>query len=142
MCLRMVDVSFAPKSEVGCTKLRAVQPELQSYQEGCPSPYTAGVLTALLTYLAVFSPGLGAVPWAVNSELFTPRVTPRLAFRMLSVRHACLHMGYTLIIMLLAIVSFERCLGLAVSCRQMTIAATSGTHIHVLVTCSAPSAIQ
>ena len=142
MCLRKVDVRFATKSEVECIKIRAVQPELQSYQEGCPSPYTAGVLTALLTYLAVFSPGLGAVPWAVNSELFTPRVTPRLPFRMLSVRHGCLHMGYTLSIMLLTILSLERCLGLAVSCRQMTIAATSENHIHVLVTCFAPSAIQ
>ena len=53
-----------------------VQPELQSYQEGCPSPYTIGILLALLVYLAVFAPGLGCVPWAVNSELFTPKVGP------------------------------------------------------------------
>ena len=79
--LRMVDHNSAPGSEIERTETRAVQPELQSYQEGCPSPYTAGVLTALMAYLAVFAPGLGAVPWVLNSELFTSRVGTGLHMR-------------------------------------------------------------
>ena len=50
------------------------QPGVQAYEEGCPSQYTVAVLVALLLYLAAFSPGLGSVPWAVNSELFPPEV--------------------------------------------------------------------
>lgn len=40
------------------------------YAAGCPSRYTPLIIAGLLLYLAAFSPGLGPVPWAVNSEMF------------------------------------------------------------------------
>ena len=40
------------------------------YSAGCPSRFNPLVIACLLLYLAAFSPGLGPVPWAVNSEIF------------------------------------------------------------------------
>lgn len=40
------------------------------YLSGCPSPYTGLTLFLLVMYLAAFSPGVGPVPWAVNSEIY------------------------------------------------------------------------
>ena len=37
---------------------------------GCPSPHTRLIIACVLLYLAAFSPGLGPVPWAVNSEIY------------------------------------------------------------------------
>ena len=41
---------------------------------GCPSHYSKLILVWLLLYLAVFSPGLGPVPWAVNSEIYPVQI--------------------------------------------------------------------
>jgi len=48
----------------------ASQPGALLYATGCPSPYGPLALCMLLVYLAAFSPGLGPVPWAVNSEIY------------------------------------------------------------------------
>ena len=50
-------------------------PPLQDYNSGCPSSYVGFILVDLLLYLALFSPGLGPVPWAVNSEIYPPAVS-------------------------------------------------------------------
>ncbi|KAK9819267.1 hypothetical protein WJX81_001189 [Elliptochloris bilobata] len=41
---------------------------------GCPSAYTPLIIACVLAYLAAFSPGLGPVPWAFNSEIYPLQV--------------------------------------------------------------------
>lgn len=36
----------------------------------CPSPYSWLVLFGLCLYLLAFAPGMGPMPWTINSELF------------------------------------------------------------------------
>ncbi|KAM9753297.1 proton myo-inositol cotransporter-like isoform 2-T4 [Menidia menidia] len=36
----------------------------------CPTPYSWIVLMGLLLYLAFFAPGMGPMPWTVNSEIY------------------------------------------------------------------------
>ncbi|KAG7260612.1 hypothetical protein CRUP_008634 [Coryphaenoides rupestris] len=36
----------------------------------CPTPYSWVVLLGLLLYLASFAPGMGPMPWTVNSEIY------------------------------------------------------------------------
>ncbi|KAL6106290.1 slc2a13 [Pungitius sinensis] len=36
----------------------------------CPTSYSWVVLTGLLLYLAFFAPGMGTMPWTVNSEIY------------------------------------------------------------------------
>jgi len=43
---------------------------MELFTLGCPSKYSYLVLLGMLLYLAAFSPGLGPVPWTVNSEIY------------------------------------------------------------------------
>lgn len=43
------------------------------FTEGCPSHYGWLALIGLALYIACFSPGMGPVPWAVNSEIYPLR---------------------------------------------------------------------
>lgn len=36
----------------------------------CPSPYSWVILMAMTIYLSFFGPGIGAMPWTINSEIF------------------------------------------------------------------------
>ncbi|XP_034735387.1 proton myo-inositol cotransporter-like isoform X3 [Etheostoma cragini] len=36
----------------------------------CPTSYSLVVLTGLILYLAFFAPGMGTMPWTVNSEIY------------------------------------------------------------------------
>lgn len=40
------------------------------YTQACPSQYGWVVLVGLIIYILAFSPGMGPVPWAVNSEIY------------------------------------------------------------------------
>ncbi|KAJ7298537.1 hypothetical protein O6H91_Y555500 [Diphasiastrum complanatum] len=40
------------------------------FERGCPSHYGWLALIGLAAYIASFSPGMGPVPWAVNSEIY------------------------------------------------------------------------
>ncbi|OAE23706.1 hypothetical protein AXG93_2253s1170 [Marchantia polymorpha subsp. ruderalis] len=40
------------------------------YQNGCPSNYGWLALAGLVLYIMAFSPGMGPVPWTVNSEIY------------------------------------------------------------------------
>lgn len=40
------------------------------FTQGCPSHYGWLALTGLSLYIVCFSPGMGPVPWAVNSEIY------------------------------------------------------------------------
>ncbi|KAJ7564039.1 hypothetical protein O6H91_03G134500 [Diphasiastrum complanatum] len=41
------------------------------FTKGCPSHYGWLALAGLALYIAAFSPGMGPVPWAVNSEIYS-----------------------------------------------------------------------
>ncbi|KAF1892292.1 hypothetical protein Lal_00010756 [Lupinus albus] len=43
------------------------------YTRGCPSKYGWVALVALALYILFFSPGMGTVPWVVNSEIYPLR---------------------------------------------------------------------
>lgn len=43
------------------------------FTRGCPSHYGWLALAGLALYIAFFSPGMGPVPWAVNSEIYPLR---------------------------------------------------------------------
>ncbi|VVA32563.1 PREDICTED: inositol transporter [Prunus dulcis] len=43
------------------------------YTRGCPSKYGWLALTGLALYIIFFSPGMGTVPWIVNSEIYPLR---------------------------------------------------------------------
>ncbi|ERM99213.1 probable inositol transporter 2 isoform X1 [Amborella trichopoda] len=43
------------------------------YTRGCPSPYGWLALIGLALYIIFFSPGMGTVPWIVNSEIYPLR---------------------------------------------------------------------
>ena len=43
------------------------------YTWGCPSKYGWLALTSLALYIIFFSPGMGMVPWIVNSEIYPLR---------------------------------------------------------------------
>uniref|UniRef100_A0A2P2KUR1 Uncharacterized protein MANES_15G123900 n=1 Tax=Rhizophora mucronata TaxID=61149 RepID=A0A2P2KUR1_RHIMU len=43
------------------------------YTEGCPSKYGWLALIGLALYIIFFSPGMGTVPWIVNSEIYPLR---------------------------------------------------------------------
>lgn len=53
-----------------CIVKGGVCPEAAYSDAGCPSPYTPLIIVCVLLYLAAFAPGLGPVPWAVNSEIY------------------------------------------------------------------------
>lgn len=40
------------------------------YTQGCPSRYGWLALAGLIVYIAAFAPGMGPVPWTVNSEIY------------------------------------------------------------------------
>lgn len=44
------------------------------FTEGCPSHYGWLALIGLALYIVCFSPGMGPVPWAVNSEIYPLRL--------------------------------------------------------------------
>lgn len=50
------------------------QQALHLYSSGCPSRYNWLIIGCLMLYLAVFSPGMGPVPWAVNAEIYPVQV--------------------------------------------------------------------
>jgi SP family myo-inositol transporter-like MFS transporter 13 len=43
------------------------------YTRGCPSKYGWVALIGLTLYIIFFSPGMGTVPWIVNSEIYPLR---------------------------------------------------------------------
>lgn len=43
------------------------------YTRGCPSKYGWLALVGLALYIIFFSPGMGTVPWIVNSEIYPLR---------------------------------------------------------------------
>ncbi|KAL2998165.1 hypothetical protein AAZX31_09G082600 [Glycine max] len=43
------------------------------YTRGCPSKYGWAALIGLALYIIFFSPGMGTVPWVVNSEIYPLR---------------------------------------------------------------------
>lgn len=43
------------------------------YTRGCPSQYGWLALVGLALYIIFFSPGMGTVPWVVNSEIYPLR---------------------------------------------------------------------
>uniref|UniRef100_A0A453CJ06 Major facilitator superfamily (MFS) profile domain-containing protein n=1 Tax=Aegilops tauschii subsp. strangulata TaxID=200361 RepID=A0A453CJ06_AEGTS len=43
------------------------------YSEGCPNKYGWLALLALAAYIVSYSPGMGTVPWIVNSEIYPLR---------------------------------------------------------------------
>ncbi|KAI4297635.1 hypothetical protein L6164_037517 [Bauhinia variegata] len=45
----------------------------QWYSRGCPSKYGWLALVGLALYIIFFSPGMGTVPWVVNSEIYPLR---------------------------------------------------------------------
>ncbi|WVZ20806.1 hypothetical protein V8G54_008128 [Vigna mungo] len=47
--------------------------ERQWYSRGCPSKYGWLALIGLALYIIFFSPGMGTVPWVVNSEIYPLR---------------------------------------------------------------------
>lgn len=44
------------------------------YTQSCPSNYGWLALVGLIVYIMAFSPGMGPVPWAVNSEIYPARL--------------------------------------------------------------------
>ena len=40
------------------------------FTAGCPNPFSIATLLLIVLYLAAFSPGVGPIPWAVNSEIY------------------------------------------------------------------------
>lgn len=47
------------------------------YDEGCPSSHGWLAILGLVLYIAFFSPGMGSVPWAVNSEIYPAKYRGR-----------------------------------------------------------------
>lgn len=43
------------------------------YTKGCPSKYGAFAVVILALYIISYSPGMGTVPWIVNSEIYPLR---------------------------------------------------------------------
>ncbi|XP_061354135.1 probable inositol transporter 2 [Gastrolobium bilobum] len=43
------------------------------YTRGCPSKYGWAALVGLALYIIFFSPGMGTVPWVINSEIYPLR---------------------------------------------------------------------
>ncbi|XP_068168118.1 proton myo-inositol cotransporter-like isoform X3 [Antennarius striatus] len=72
------DSSCAPVSPVStdhaswgsCSNLTAASGRPFWAYNYCPTPYSWVVLTGLVLYLAFFAPGMGPMPWTVNSEIY------------------------------------------------------------------------
>lgn len=47
------------------------------YDEGCPSSHGWLAVLGLVMYIAFFSPGMGSVPWAINSEIYPAKYRGR-----------------------------------------------------------------
>ena len=74
-CLRLVpgdSKSHSAKSEAGtvCEEGTKAGGEIVWAPTWCPSPHSWIVLFGLCVYLLTFGPGLGPMPWTINSELF------------------------------------------------------------------------
>jgi len=55
------------------TKDECQKEERLWYSRGCPSKYGWLALIGLALYIIFFSPGMGTVPWVVNSEIYPLR---------------------------------------------------------------------
>lgn len=59
---------------MGDTSKNLCQTQHRSYYtEGCPSKYGYFAVMGLALYILFFSPGMGTVPWVVNSEIYPLR---------------------------------------------------------------------
>lgn len=69
---------LAPPSPPPATPREALS-GLFWYFNGCPSPNTPWIIVGLMVYLAVFAPGVGPVPWAINAEIYPVEVSTYIA---------------------------------------------------------------
>ena len=58
------------KSEVGTECSEGTNERVIWAENWCPSPYSWLTLLGLSSYLLFFGPGLGPMPWTINSELY------------------------------------------------------------------------
>lgn len=56
------------KAEEDCQKW---EPRRAWFTRGCPSEYGWLALLGLVLYLLAFAPGMGPVPWTINSEIYS-----------------------------------------------------------------------
>ncbi|KAE8737162.1 hypothetical protein FOCC_FOCC017376, partial [Frankliniella occidentalis] len=87
-----------------CTAATDAEPAGMTWAVGwCPSPYSWIAIASLVLFLVMFSPGLGPVPWTINSE-----VHPMWARGVSgSVATSC-HWGFNLIVSLTFLSLVER----------------------------------
>ncbi|XP_076863681.1 solute carrier family 2 member 13b isoform X2 [Brachyhypopomus gauderio] len=53
-----------------CSNATQENPDVFWAYNYCPTPYSWVVLLGLILYLAFFAPGMGPMPWTVNSEIY------------------------------------------------------------------------
>jgi len=55
------------------SKERCVSQQRDWYTQGCPSKIGWLAIVGLAVYIIFFSPGMGTVPWVINSEIYPLR---------------------------------------------------------------------
>ncbi|VDI17128.1 MFS transporter, SP family, solute carrier family 2 (myo-inositol transporter), member 13 [Mytilus galloprovincialis] len=66
-CLPYTDPSMSSEGRCNSTKLEINLVWAENY---CPSPYSILGLIGLIIYLMAFAPGMGPMPWTINSEIY------------------------------------------------------------------------
>ncbi|CAC5420088.1 SLC2A13 [Mytilus coruscus] len=66
-CLPYTDPSMSSEGRCNSTKLQINLVWAENY---CPSPYSILGLIGLIIYLMAFAPGMGPMPWTINSEIY------------------------------------------------------------------------
>jgi SP family myo-inositol transporter-like MFS transporter 13 len=70
-CLPAYEPEPAASSTTGfCVNGTKAQEKLVWAKDWCPSPYSWMTLLGLCIYLFFFAPGMGPMPWTINSEIF------------------------------------------------------------------------
>ncbi|XP_030071744.1 proton myo-inositol cotransporter isoform X1 [Microcaecilia unicolor] len=65
-----VDKKFNVKAALGRCSNESKTEELFWAYNYCPTPYSWIALVSLIIYLVFFAPGMGPMPWTVNSEIY------------------------------------------------------------------------
>ncbi|XP_024911734.1 proton myo-inositol cotransporter-like isoform X2 [Cynoglossus semilaevis] len=69
-CVPVNPVSIDHASWGRCSNMSEVSNSPNWAYNFCPTSYSGVVLMGLILYLAFFAPGMGSMPWTVNSEIY------------------------------------------------------------------------